>query len=92
MNSFGTRRSAVNVSRRARSGTSVCSILKTASADALRWNPEVFTVRSLVIRLSALGVLLLLDVLAPTAGIAALASCLAHLPGPATLDSDRIGQ
>ena len=46
------------------------------------------TVRSIVLRLCALGLLLLLNAMAPQAGIVALASCLAHLPGPATAESD----
>ena len=46
------------------------------------------TVRSVVLRLCALGLLVLLNAMTPQAGIAVLASCLAHLPGPATADSD----
>ena len=44
------------------------------------------TVRSILLRLCALGLLLLYDAMTPQAGIAALASCLAHIPGPATAD------
>ena len=47
------------------------------------------TVRQLLLRVCALGLLLLLNAMSPQAGIVALASCLAHLPGPATTDSDR---
>ncbi len=47
------------------------------------------TVRSFVLRLCALGLLLLLNAMTPQAGIVALASCLAHLPGPATADPDQ---
>ena len=48
------------------------------------------TVRQLLLRVCALGLLLLLNAMSPQAGIVALASCLAHLPGPATADSDRM--
>ena len=47
------------------------------------------TVRQLLLRLCALGLLLLLNSLSPQAGIVALASCLAHLPGPPTAETDR---
>lgn len=47
------------------------------------------TVRSIIFRLCALGLLLLLNAMTPQAGIVALASCLAHLPGPATADPDQ---
>lgn len=46
------------------------------------------TVRSLLWRMCALGSLLLLNAMTPQAGIVALASCLAHLPGPPTADTD----
>jgi hypothetical protein len=39
----------------------------------------------------ALGLLLLYDAMTPQAGIAALAGCLAHLPGPDTAGSDPKG-
>ena len=44
------------------------------------------TVRSFILRLCALGLLLLYDAMSPQAGFAALAGCLAHLPGPDTAD------
>jgi hypothetical protein len=47
------------------------------------------TVRSINLRLCALGLLLLLNAMTPQAGLVALASCLAHLPGPATADHDQ---
>jgi hypothetical protein len=47
------------------------------------------TVRQLLLRVCALGLLLLLNTLSPQAGIVALASCLAHLPGPPTAEADR---
>ena len=46
------------------------------------------TVRSFAFRMCALGLLLLLNAMSPQAGLVALASCLAHLPGPATADPD----
>ena len=50
------------------------------------------TVRSIIWRLCALGLLLLLNAMTPQAGIVALAGCLAHLPGPATADPDQTVQ
>jgi hypothetical protein len=44
------------------------------------------TVRSMLFRLCALGLLLVFDAMTPQAGIAAIASCLAHVPGPVTAD------
>ncbi|MGE3707259.1 MAG: hypothetical protein AB7I13_18460 [Vicinamibacterales bacterium] len=49
------------------------------------------TVRSTLLRVCALGLLLLYDAMTPQAGLAALAGCLAHLPGPDTAGHDPKG-